>query len=535
MIREQECLEQNRSNEEARWQDTARVIDPNNRNSFLSSGNSTKGEKRMQDVYDSTAVIALSRFAAILDSLLTPRNQRYHRLAISNKNVARDRQAKLWMESLNEALFKYRYLPRANYASQNQTVYKSIGSYGTGILFTDRDPKDKELRYRHIHLAEGYIKTNHQGWVDGLHRAYKLKARDAFALWGEKAGKKVVEAVKGETTKNKEFSFIHCTRPRADLDPARKDYKGMAYASYYINRDEKILISEGGYSSFPYSVGRYELAPGEDYGRGPADMVLPTTKTLNEMKKTVLTQGHRAVNPIYLMADDGVMDVFSAKPGSMVAGGMSADGRALVTQLQPGNIAIAKDLMEEEKAIINDSFLISLFQILMETPTMTATEVMERIKEKGILLAPTTGRLQSEYLGTQIEREVDLLTEMGLVDPMPQSMLEARGEYHIVYDSPLNRTQRAEEAAGLMRTLETALQAVNVTQNPEPMDHFNWDIIIPEISDIQGVPARWMNALEKVQMIREGRQQQTDAATMAQVAPGAAALIKSVAVARKGA
>ncbi len=41
---------------------------------------------------------------------------------------------------------------------------------------------------------------------------------------------------------------------------------------------------------------------------------------------------------------------------------------------------------------------------------------MERIKEKGILLAPTTGRLQSEYLGAQIEREVDLMISFGVLD-----------------------------------------------------------------------------------------------------------------------
>ena len=36
--------------------------------------------------------------------------------------------------------------------------------------------------------------------------------------------------------------------------------------------------------------------------------------------------------------------------------------------------------------VINDAFLVTLFQILTETPEMTATEVIERTREKGALL-----------------------------------------------------------------------------------------------------------------------------------------------------
>ena len=53
---------------------------------------------------------------------------------------------------------------------------------------------------------------------------------------------------------------------------------------------------------------------------------------------------------------------------------------------------------------------------------MTATEVLERAREKGALLAPTMGRQQSEALGPMIEREIDILVECGL-------MLRSAGAY----------------------------------------------------------------------------------------------------------
>ena len=78
---------------------------------------------------------------------------------------------------------------------------------------------------------------------------------------------------------------------------------------------------------------------------------------------------------------------------------------------------------------------------------MTATEVIERTTEKGILLAPTVGRQQSEYLGPLIERELDLLAQMRLLDPMPPQLRErAPRIYETVYTSPLSRAARAQEA-----------------------------------------------------------------------------------------
>ncbi len=255
--------------------------------------------------------------------------------------------------------------------------------------------------------------------------------------------------------------------------------------------------------------------------------VLPAIKTLNEQKKTYLKQGHRAVDPVLLVHDDGILDSFSLKPGHANAGAVNKDGRPLVHTLPVGNIAAGKDMMDEERAIIKDNFLITIFQILAETPTMTATEVLERTREKGILLAPTIGRQQSERLGPQIERELDVLAQQNLLPPMPGVLVEAGAQFKVEYDSPLSRAQRAEEAAGLMRTIEAVLGVANVTGDLSPLDHFNWDTIVPDMSDINAVPVRWRNGMEQIQALRQGRAQQQEQQTMIQAAPSAAAMMKA--------
>lgn len=295
----------------------------------------------------------------------------------------------------------------------------------------------------------------------------------------------------------------------------------------------KVLLDEGGYNTFPYPSSRYEQVPGEVYGRSPQMDVLPAIKTLNEEKKILLEQGHRTVRPVLLVHDDGVIDTYSLRPGGQVIGGMSADGRPLVGTLPTGNIAVGKELMDDERAVINDANLVTLFQILVENPQMTATEVMERTREKGILIAPTFGRIQAEYLGALIERELDILLQLKLLPPMPQALVEAQGEYKILYESPLARTARAEEAAGGMRTIEMILNVATQSQNPAWLDHLNPDEIVPDVGYIQGMPARWRNSPETIAEIRKGRAESEQTETEIRGAPGAAAMIKATSAARE--
>lgn len=277
----------------------------------------------------------------------------------------------------------------------------------------------------------------------------------------------------------------------------------------------------------PYATARYITAPGEEYGRSPAMNVLPAIKVINEEKKTLIKQGHRAVDPVLLAHDDGVIDGFSLRPGAINYGGVTSDGRPLIHALPTGNLAIGKDLMDDERLAINDAFLVTLFQILVETPQMTATEVLERAREKGALLSPTMGRFQAEALGPMIEREFDLLMWQKLLPPPPPALVEAGAQYFVEYDAPLNRAMRADEAAGTMRSMQWASEIAAQTQDPSVMDWFDTDTIIPELLSINGAPNRFVRDPETVAKIRDDRGQQQADAQFTQALPGLAALTKA--------
>lgn len=518
------------------WEETAEILWPNQRNTFYKWNVNFPGVKKTDRQIDMSGMIALQRFAAILDSLLTPVNMQWHGLAADNEYVNKNRAVQLWFEQTTKILFAQRYKPTANFASNNHMSFKNLGAFGNAPLFIDqlvdlRGNRIKGIRYCALPVGQIFIRCNHQGQVDAFIRAWRLTADQAIKLWPDKCCPKLWEAMlKGS---QQLFDFFHCVMPNDEYEPLRLDAKGKLFQSVYIDASNRAVMQEGGYNSFPLAYGRYENAPEEPYARGVAQNILPTLKTLNAQKRVFLKSGHRMADPVLLTKDDGLVD-FSLKPGVLNKGGLDENGNELVKPLMnAGNIQITKEMMDEERGIVNDSFLVSLFQILTETPQMTATEVVERINEKGILIAPDVGRQQSEYLEPMIDRELDLLQDMKMLPPMPPLLREAKGEYRVVYTSPLSKMMRAQEAAGFMRTVETALNIAGQTQDPSILDRFDFDTAMPQIAYIQGTPISWMRSDEDVARIRKQRAQAAERQQQMQEAPGQAAMLKAQAVAQK--
>ena len=534
IIKEQEIASGLRGNWESVWEQIAQRVLTNYAQQFAGQNRSDQypGQQRTEEMVDATGALALTRFAAAMESMLTPRHSIWHYLKPSEPALLKDRETRLWFEDITRLLFQYRYAPRANYASQKHEDYMMLGAFGTGTIFIDalRGKYERGLRYRAVHLGQNYFMENHQGIIDKNYRKFPLTARQAVQQFGQDSlPTPIVEQAKEPTKAHQVHWFIHKVAPREDYDQDRKDALGMPYTSCYVSITGKATVQESGYFTFPYAISRYVTTPGEIYGRSPAMFALPSLKTLNEIKKTLLKQGHRIVDPVLLAHDDGILDSFSVRPGSINPGGVTADGKPLVHVLPTGNPAAGKDAAEDERQTINDFFLVSLFQILVETPQMTATEVIERAREKGALLSPTMGRQQSESLGPQIERELDLLTQQRLLPPMPPALIEAKGEYQIQYDSPLSRMARAEEASGFVRTLEIATNVIAVDPTKtEMLDWLNFDIAMPALMDINAMPASWQNTWQAVQAIRKDRSQQMQTQQAIQAAPAAANLMKTV-------
>lgn len=519
LIANQERLASNRSNLDTWWQSIAQRVMPSDAKFTVTDDDSDV--RRTDRVFTSKPITDNERFAAVMDEMLTPRSQVWHALAVEDEDLSESSQSKEYLERLNKLLFTMRYRPGANFAAQKHQGYMSVGAFGNSVLYIDEEVA-KGPRYRSLHLRECFWVENHHGRIDTLYRKFNLTALQAAArakAEGWALPEKVAQALQKDPFCT--FSFLHAVKPNDDQKAGRADFQGMPFSSHLIFIDEKQVLSVGGYSTFPFSIGRYMLGPGEHYGRSPAMAAWGSIQTLNEQKKTILRAGQKEVDPPILLQEDGVLEPFNQRPGAANYGFVSADGSPLAVPLKTGaNIPLGLELMGMEAQEIEEAFLVSIFKILADHPTMTATQVLEITQQKATLLAPMMGRQQSEDLGPLIEREIDILSRdtrfSWIVEEMPDEMREGLGQYKIEYRSPLARAMRAQDGVAILRTFEALPAAMAIDKNAA------YVIDVPaafrELSEINGMPAKLIRDKKKLEAIvaqAAGAEQEAQAAAMA--------------------
>jgi hypothetical protein len=523
ILRDQSQMEADRANWDSLWSEVAKRVLPY-QDEF--NQKNTPGEKQGDYQFDSTATLALDRFVAAINDMLTPASRRWHGLVGEDAYLKDSPEVKTYLEAVRDRLFGVRYAPGANFSSNMAEVYKSLGAFGTGVLFVD-EHKGHGIRYRQVFLGQVYLAENHQGRVDKVHRKFEYTARQAVQRFKDKTPTKIAQMAEKEP--ERKFTFIHCVKPNEDMKAGRKDYQGMKYASYYLCPETKDIIDRSGYRTMPYIVGRYSASLNSPYGISVAINALPDIKTLNEQEKTILRAAHRVVDPVLLAHEDGALSAFRMTPGAMNYGAVDDQGRPMVMPLQTGaNIPLGLELSDQRRAAINDAFLVTIFQILVEEQRqMTATEVMQRAAEKGALLGPPMGRLQSELLGPLIERELDILGTAGVLEDlgaMPEALKQAGGMYEVEYTSELARLQKASDGVAIQRTLESIIPLAQI--DPSVLSGFDIKGMAAVLAEVNGVPAKVIKSEEQ----RAEEEEAQKSAAAAQQALEAAPLLGKTAV-----
>lgn len=530
VLRRQSQFEAQRANWDTYWQDVADLVTP--RNSTFTNKRAP-GERRTEKIFDSTAPLASDRFAAAFESMLTPRTQLWHLLKPLDDDLVDNDEVKRWMEEVNKRLFAFRYSPRSNFASQIHEVYKGLGDFGTGALFSEEIPGEG-ITYKAVHLGGLYIVEDFQGRIRHVHYKHELTAEQAAERFGKDNLPDIVKAKLDQRPDDK-ATYLHVACPNKSQSYGNLGIPGMPFQSIWICQDARQVVGTGGFRTFPYAVSRYVTTPGEVYGRSPAMLALPDIMMVNTMARTLIQQRQLSVAPPLLAPNDGVLSAYgdgvSLLPHAVNYGGVSDSGQQLVHPLNIGaNFQAAEQELTDRRQSINAAFLVTLFQILVDTPQMTATEAMLRAQEKGALLAPTTGRQQSELLGPIVGREIDLLARSGALPPLPDVLMQRGGSYKIEYDSPLTRAMKADQGVGFIRTIEAL--APLAQRDPTVLDIFDGDEIAPGLADINGVPAKWLRSPDALKALRQGRATAAQAAQVVQALPAVTGGIKDMAQAQ---
>lgn len=530
VIKRHERMKGSRSQFDSQWREVADRVLPEQNN--FQTDYHQPGQSRPTRIFDSTAQLALPKFAAAMESMLTPTTQRWHGLRCVDEDLDEVPAVRAWCEAVTEILFRVRSSPKARFQPNMAQSYRQIGAFGNGVMYVDHNVSQARISYRAIDLARVWWYEDSTGAVDTVHREWRPQIRQVVQDFGKLPPKLAEKAAKDVDA---EVTVVHCLNPSTDTDYSPAAYKRWPFTSRYVCLDTKEMLAEGGLGTNPYCIGRYDQAPQEAYGRGPAMMCLPEIKMLNEMRKTIIRQGQKAVDPPLLASEDGALRAWSMQAGAINWGGVDEDGKAAVLAMHNvANFEIGLEMIQESRKVINDAFLISLFQILVDKPSeMTAYEAGLRAQEKGELLGPSGGRLQSDMLGPMIQRELDILFTYAAneMPPMPDQLLKAGGlsAIRIEYVSPLNLAQRSAEGVALLNAINTLTPLETVA--PDVLAVFEPEATGRGVAEINGVPQKFMRTPDQMAAIKQANAQAAQTAQLVQAGPAAAQTAKDLAAA----
>lgn len=526
LVRQSVGLKNDRSTFETHWQDIADVMRP--QAYPFTSTETDQGKKRTAKMFDAVPPLALEKHAAVLEALLSPRNQVWSKLATTDEALQEDIEVQRYLDAVNKLLFRIRYRPQSNMASQLAESYLNLGAFGTQALYVG-DDVGRGIVYRSCGLHNLLIGEDHQGMVDRVFRHYKFtaeQAAQAFAGQGSKAERddafrRLPAAIRTahEAKSPQKFEFMQAVVPRSNVEDSRRDFMGMPYASVDIFMSDQTAVSERGYRVMPYCVSRYTKSTDELYGRSPAMLVLASVNMANRMKKAIVKGAERAVDPPLMVMDDSLAP-FNLTSGAMNYGTLGENGAELVKAFNSGaRVDIGADMLAAEHNVIREAFLLDVFQILKDSPVLTATQVLEMAKEKAALLSPIMGRQQSELFGPMTTRELDILNAAGLLPPMPDALIEAGGEVTIEYQSPLALAQRSESGVSILRTWEAVAPLAQTPEGQEAMRVFNITESMLELARINGYPAKALRSKDEIRALSEDAAQQAQAQQLLAAAP----------------
>jgi len=453
----------------------------------------SKGEKRMEQIYDGTALQAVDLLSASLHGMLTSGATPWFHLDVKDADVSRDDDVQEWLQDTSTRMI--RCFNHSNFETEIHEMYVDLVVFGTGCMFVEME--EDQLRFSTRHISEFYVQENQYGIVDTVFRKYKLPVRQVVQRFGlDNVTRNIFK--KFNEKPDEEVELLHGVLPRINRNPDKKDNKNMPFASYYIDVASSSLLSESGFEEMPYIVPRFLKGTGEIMGRSPAMVALPDVKMLNLMSKTIIQAAQKQIDPPLLVPDDGFILPVRTQPGGLNF--YRSGTRDQITPLQAGaSIPIGLNMEEQRRMAIRSAFYVD--QILSpSSPNMTATEVVQRQEERMRVIGPVLGRLMNEMLRPLIDRVFGLLLRKEMLALPPES-IQGR-DIDIEYVSPLAKAQKSSSLNSTMKALEILLP---LAQSLPVGDHLDADGLVEHITDSLGVPKTTLKSNQEVQQIRQQR------------------------------
>jgi len=458
------------------------------------------GQKKMNRVFDSTAINSTQRFANRMQSGIFPPQRKWCRLE-PGPDIPEERkeEAQAALDIYSDKLF----------ASLKQSNFDiAIGEFlldlsvGTAVMMVQPGDDINPLNFIPVPQFLVSFEEGANGQVDNVYRRMRLKGESIMRQWPDA---EIPEALqkKIDQKPTDDLEFIEATV----LDQKRGDF-----CYHVIHKESKTEIVYRRMDESPWIVSRYAKVAGEIYGRGPLITALPDIKTLNKTLELLLKNASLAIAGVYTAADDGVLNPNTVKiiPGAIipVARNGGPQGESLKPLPRAGDFNVSQIIMNDLR--------LSIKRILLDESlppdnmsARSATEVVERMKELSQNLGSAFGRLINETMIPLVTKILRVMDQRGLIDlPLKVNGLEIK----VSAVAPLAMAQSMEDVQSVLQYAQIVQQA-----GPQAQMTLKTDAMMDYIAEKLGIPQKIRNTQEERMMMQQ--QMAQAAQQMAQQAP----------------
>lgn len=518
------------------------------RGRWQTEGQDQRGKRKGLKVINNTAGRAFMILSSGMMAGLTSPGRPWFKLTTPDPDLAEFTPHRRWLDDVARSMRST--FARSNLYNVLPSVYGELGPFGTTALLESDDPHSV-VRFYPFTIGSFTIAQDDRLVVDTFCREYKATVRQLVSRFGlHKVSQRVAEDWKANRLEN-EVDCLHIISPNLTQNVRGFGWEKMPIREEYWekagDKDEPLL--RAGYRERAIFVPRWDVAGDDLWGTGLGHTILGDVKQLQflERRKEDVIEKHTAP-PL-----EAGMEL-RGKRLSLLAGDVNytnpqqsggASIRPIVTTHPQAYGEVREDIESMERKIRAACFEDLFLMLANDTRSgITAREVEERHQEKMLVLGPVLERLNEELFDPMIDRTFAIMQRRSepvwkkildgnpLLPPPPPDMegVELRVEYTSILAQAAKATNtRGLEAFGMFVT--GISQAKGAADAVGLADKVNWDQMVDEYADAQGVPARIINDDDTVKSMRADRAQQQQMQQMAQMAPA----IKDMAGAMKDA
>lgn len=490
------------------YMDISTHLLPRNGRFFVQDRN--RGTRRHNAIYDSTGTRALRVLRAGLMAGATSPAQPWGNYTISDKDLLKFQPVKKWLAlASNNTLDIF---AKSNTYGSLQTLYGELGAFGTGCLIQQNNFKNV------IHLTqktcgEFYLAQNGLKVVDTVYSEFQMQVSQMVdprpdVGFGYANCSKQVQQLYNVGNLDAWITIVHIIEPRYNRDPSMKDAKNMAWKSVYYeqNGDERKVLRESGFRSFPGLCPRWDVAGGDIYGNSPGMEALGDIKQLqHEQIRKGQGIDYQTLPPKQVPTSMKGRE-HETLPGGTAYYDQMTPGGGIRSQFQINlNLEHLLADIQDVRGRIEDAFYKPVFMAFLNSddPRKTATEVAEIHSEKLLQMGPVLERLHNELLSPLWSNTFERQIEAGMLPPPPP---ELQGqELQVEFTSILAMAQRAVQTNSIDRFVGNIGQIANF--KPDVVDKFDSDKWVDVYSDILGVNPELIVSDKNVALIRNQRAQ----------------------------